>query len=37
LVFYVEGREASLPFLPAEVPVDATVVAIVDAATCETL
>lgn len=29
-VFYVRGREASLPFLPAEVPADATVVGIVD-------
>ncbi len=30
-VFFVRGREASLPFLPAQVPTDATVVGIVDA------
>lgn len=29
-VFYVRGREAALPFLPAEVPTDAAIVAIVD-------
>ncbi len=29
-VFYVKGREASHPFLPAEVPTDATIVGIVD-------
>lgn len=29
-VFFVRGREASLPFLPAEPPVDACVVGIVD-------
>jgi microcompartment protein CcmK/EutM len=29
-VFYVRGREASFPFLPAEPPVDACVVGIVD-------
>jgi ethanolamine utilization protein EutN len=29
-VFYVRGREASVPFLPAEVPTDATIVGIVD-------
>jgi microcompartment protein CcmK/EutM len=29
-VFYVRGREASLPFLPAEVPADAAIVGIVD-------
>ena len=29
-VFYVRGREASVPFLPAEVPADAAVVGIVD-------
>jgi ethanolamine utilization protein EutN len=29
-VFYVRGREASFPFLPAEVPTDAAVVGIVD-------
>lgn len=29
-VFYVKGREASFPFLPAEVPSDATIVGIVD-------
>ena len=29
-VFFVRGREASLPFLPAEVSTDASVVGIVD-------
>ncbi len=29
-VFYVKGREASHPFLPAEVPTDAAIVGIVD-------
>jgi ethanolamine utilization protein EutN len=29
-VFFVRGREASYPFLPAQVPVDACVVGIVD-------
>jgi len=29
-VFYVRGREASFPFLPAEVPADAAIVGIVD-------
>ncbi len=29
-VFYVKGREATHPFLPAEVPTDATIVGIVD-------
>jgi len=29
-VFFVRGREASYPFFPAEVPVDACVVGIVD-------
>jgi ethanolamine utilization protein EutN len=29
-VFYVRGREASYPFLPAEVPTDAAIVGIVD-------
>ena len=29
-VFYVRGREAAIPFLPAEVPTDATIVGIVD-------
>ena len=29
-VFYVRGREAALPFLPAEVPADAAIVGIVD-------
>jgi len=29
-VFYVRGREASLPFLPDEVPADATIIGIVD-------
>jgi microcompartment protein CcmK/EutM len=30
-VFFVRGKEASFPFLPAELPVDACVVGIVDA------
>jgi ethanolamine utilization protein EutN len=29
-VFYVRGREASFPFLPAEVPTDAAIIGIVD-------
>jgi microcompartment protein CcmK/EutM len=29
-VFFVRGREASFPFLPAEVPTDAAIVGIVD-------
>ena len=29
-VFWVRGREASVPFLPDEVPSDATIVGIVD-------
>lgn len=29
-VFYVRGREASFPFLPAEVPADAAIIGIVD-------
>ena len=29
-VFYVRGREASVPFMPDEVPTDAAVVGIVD-------
>jgi ethanolamine utilization protein EutN len=29
-VYYVRGKEASFPFLPAEPPADATVVGIVD-------
>lgn len=29
-VFFVRGREASYPFLPAEAPVDACVVGIID-------
>lgn len=31
-VFCVRGREASFPFLPSEVPTDATIVGIVDPA-----
>lgn len=34
-VFFVRGREASFPFLPAEPPVDACVVGIVDACDLE--
>jgi microcompartment protein CcmK/EutM len=30
LVYWVRGREASLPFLPAEAPTDNTIVGIVD-------
>ena len=30
LVYYVRGKEAAFPFLPDEVPSDATIVAIVD-------
>lgn len=30
LVYWVRGREASMPFLPQQVPADATIVAIVD-------
>jgi len=29
-VFYVRGREACFPFLPAEVPADAAIVGIID-------
>ena len=29
-VFYVRGREACIPFLPADVPADAAIVGIVD-------
>jgi len=29
-VFYVRGREASVPFLPTEVPTDAAIIGIVD-------
>ena len=30
LVYWVRGREASIPFLPKQVPADATIVGIVD-------
>ena len=30
IVFWCRGREASFPFLPAEVPTDCTIVGIVD-------
>ena len=30
LVYWVRGREATLPFLPTETPTDATIVGIVD-------
>jgi len=30
MVFFVRGREATLPFLPVEVPTDASIVGIVD-------
>lgn len=34
-VFFVRGREATYPFLPVEVPTDATIVGIVDHWTTE--
>jgi microcompartment protein CcmK/EutM len=34
-VFFVRGREASLPFYPVEVPTDASIVGIVDHWTLE--
>ena len=34
-VFFVRGKEASFPFLPAEPPVDACVVGIIDAMTVD--
>ena len=34
-VFFVRGREAALPFLPTQVPTDASVVGIVDHWTTE--
>ncbi len=30
MVYWCRGREASFPFLPAEVPIEATIVGIVD-------
>ncbi|MBI3281768.1 MAG: EutN/CcmL family microcompartment protein [Acidobacteria bacterium] len=30
MVYWCRGREASFPFLPAEIPTEATIVAIVD-------
>ena len=30
LIYWVKGKEASFPFLPAQVPVDTTIVSIVD-------
>ena len=30
LIYWCRGRESSFPFLPAEVPTDATIVAVVD-------
>jgi microcompartment protein CcmK/EutM len=30
LIYWCRGREASFPFLPAEVPADATIVGIID-------
>jgi ethanolamine utilization protein EutN len=30
LIYWCRGRESSFPFLPEEVPVDATIVAIID-------
>jgi microcompartment protein CcmK/EutM len=37
LVFFVRGREATFPFLPAEPPADACVVGIVDEMTSEVI
>jgi microcompartment protein CcmK/EutM len=34
-VFFVRGREASVPFFPVEAPVDASIVGIVDHSTVE--
>jgi len=34
LVFWCRGKEASVPFLPSEVPSDCTIVGIVDALYC---
>ena len=36
IVFFVRGREASFPWLPSEVPVDAGIVGIVDTWDIET-
>ena len=30
LIYYCRGKESSFPFLPVEVPTDATIVAVVD-------
>lgn len=35
IVYYVRGKEASFPFLPDEVPSDATIVGIVDIVSTE--
>ena len=35
IVFWCRGREASFPFMPAEVPTDCTIVAIVDSVNME--
>ena len=35
LVYWCKGKEASFPFLPAQVPTDATVVGIVDNVTVQ--
>lgn len=35
VVFWCRGREASFPFLPAEVPTDCTIVGIVDSVSME--
>jgi microcompartment protein CcmK/EutM len=37
LVFFVRGREATFPFLPAEPPADACVVGIIDEMTSEVI
>jgi ethanolamine utilization protein EutN len=35
IVYWLRGKEASFPFLPTEVPVDTTVVGIVDSIHCK--
>ncbi len=35
LVYWVRGKEASFPFLPAEAPTDTTIVGIVDSVSVE--
>ena len=35
LIYWVRSKEASLPFLPAETPTDATIVGLVDSIRCQ--